>query len=339
MFSKIGVLFSLCAFMMLAEAQPAQARSMVVKMGTVAPKGSIFHKALLKMAVAFDEETGGKVKRKVYAGVVGDEPTIVRKMRVGQLQAATLTSTGLAQITKEPMAVQLPMQFRNTDELDATLAGMQPVFDKALENHGFVSLTWSDGGWMYFFTKKPAVSVADVQNRKLWMWANDPVAVEAFSVIGFAPVVLSGVDIIPSLQTGMITALPTTPVTALALQSYPMTPNMIDIKWGVMLGGTIIDQKVWERIPADARKRISQRCHQIGVELATQARQQSNDALKIMQKKGLVIHHPDAVQRKAWEQKAKESAAIVRGQSVDAALVDQAIKIRDDYRAAHPQKK
>lgn len=339
MLSKFKYLLAFCGLAMLLQSQPVQARGMVIKMGTVAPKGSIFHKALLKMAKAFAEETNGKVKLKVYAGVVGDEPTIIRKMRVGQLQAATLTSTGLALITKEPMAVQLPMQFRNTDELDATVAGMQPVFDEALENHGFVSLTWSDGGWMYFFTKKPAVSVADVQNRKLWMWANDPVAVEAFSVIGFAPVVLSGVDIIPSLQTGMITALPTTPVTALALQSYPMTPNMIDIKWGVMLGGTIIDKKVWEKIPADARERISKRCHAVGVELAQQARQQSDEALKIMQKKGLVIHHPDAAQRKAWEQKAAESFAIVRAKAVDPALVDQATKIRDAYRAAHPPKK
>jgi len=339
MFNKFILLFVFCAFFMLAPSRPAQARGMVVKMGTMAPKGSIFHKALLKMAVAFDEETGGKVKLKVYAGVVGDEPTIIRKMRVGQLQAATLTSTGLALITKEPMAVQLPMQFRNTDEMDATLVGMEPVFNKALENHGFVSLTWSDGGWMYFFTKKPAVSVSDVQNRKLWMWANDPVAVEAFSVIGFAPVVLSGVDIIPSLQTGMITALPTTPVTALALQSYPMTPHMIDIKWGVMLGGTIINKKVWEKIPVDAREKIRSRCYKIGKEMARDARAQSAQALKIMQQKGLVIHHPDAAQRKAWEQKAAESSAIVRVKAVDPALVDQATKIRDAYRAAHPQKK
>lgn len=327
------------ALMLPLWSSPAQARGLVVKMGTMAPKGSVFHKALLQMADVFEQETGGKVKLKIYPGVVGDEPTIVRKMRVGQLQAATLTSTGLALITREPMALQLPMQFRNSAELDVTIAGMSPTFDKALEDHGFVSLTWSDGGWMYFFTKDPAVSVQDVQNRKLWMWANDPVAVEAFAVIGFAPVVLSGVDIIPSLQTGMINALPTTPVTALAMQSYPLVPNMIDVKWGVMLGGTIIDKKVWEKIPQDQRTRIRSRCQQIGLDLAKETRRQSREALEIMQKKGLVVHKPNPAQMQGWEKKAQESFAIVREKAVDSALVDQACKIRDAYRAAHPEAK
>ena len=317
---------------------PAQARKLKIKMGTVAPQGSIWHKALLEMAEVFSEETGGKVELKVYAGVVGDEPTIVRKMRVGQLHAATLTNTGLALITTEPMAVQLPMMFDSYEEMDAVMAGMAPTFDKALEEDGFVTLTWSDGGWIHFFTREPAVSVADVQGVKSWMWAHDAKALEALAAVGFAPVVLSGVDIIPSLQTGMIDALPTTPITAVALQTYPHTQNMIGVRWSMMVGGTIISKEAWERVPAEARPRIRARCMEVGKRLSTAVRAETDSAIAIMTSKGLKVHTPTAAQLVEWRARADKVNAIVRQGSVDPALADKAFALRDAYRKQHGKK-
>ena len=57
-------------------------------------------------------------------------------------------------------------------------------------------LAWSDAGWVHFFTKKPARSLEEIDGMKMWMWAHDKAALESFAVLGFAPVVLSGVDII-----------------------------------------------------------------------------------------------------------------------------------------------
>ncbi len=327
------------ALALLILSTAAAARTLTIKMGTVAPKGSVYHKALLEMAEVFEQETDGKVKVKIYAAVVGDEPTIVRKMRVGQLHAAALTNTGLALITTEPIALQLPMQFDSTAELDHVMAEMTPVFDRALEEDGFVTLTWADGGWVYFFTKKPAQSLEDIKGRKMWMWAHDPDALKSFAAIGFAPVVLSGVDIIPSLQTGMIEALPTTAITALALQTYPLTPHVIDVKWGVMLGGTVISKQAWEKVPAEARPKIRARCMEIGKEITREVRAESARAMAIMKSKGVQVHTPDAAQLQAWRELAKKSQAIVRGGSVDAALADQAMQIRDRYRAQQVQNK
>jgi len=334
--TRIGSAFAAALAVNLAlvtlSAAPAEARALKVKMGTVAPQGSIWHKALLEMAEVFAEETDGKVQLKIYAGVVGDEPTIVRKMRIGQLHAATLTNTGLALITKEPMAVQQPMLFDDYEEMDAVFAQMAPTFDKALDDDGFVTLTWSDGGWVHFFTKKPAVSPSDVKGVKMWMWAHDPKALQSFASIGFAPVVLSGIDIIPSLQTGMIDAFPTTPISAVALQTYPHTPNMIDVRWGVLIGGTIISKKAWERVPAEARPKIRARCMEIGKRLSASVRAESEKSIQIMQSKGLKVHSPTPEQMKAWRVKATAAQAIIRQGSVDPALADQAVSLRDAYR-------
>ncbi|MBN2360219.1 MAG: TRAP transporter substrate-binding protein DctP [Deltaproteobacteria bacterium] len=330
--------FSLsCALLALA-AEPAAAGKIAIKMGTVAPQGTVWHKAMLEMAEVFSQETGGQIELKVYAGVVGDETTIVRKLRIGQLHAATLTNSGLALITTEPMAVQLPMLFDNYQEQDAVFAQMQPLFDQALLDDGYVTLTWSDGGWFYFFTKRPATAVSDVKGMKMWMWANDPKALQAFAEIGFSPVVLSSVDVIPSLQTGLIEVFPTTPISAVALQSYRQTPHMIDVRWGSLIGGTVITKQAWDRIPEPARARIRARCFEVGNRLTEAVRREEANALAAMKSKGLVVHTPSGEQMAEWHAMAKRSLAIVRGGSVDAALADRALQLRDAYRAQRARK-
>ncbi|MBN2358567.1 MAG: TRAP transporter substrate-binding protein DctP [Deltaproteobacteria bacterium] len=311
----------------------AEPAPLVIKLGTVAPFGTIVHKSLLELAEVFSAETGGRVRLQIYPGSVGDEAAIVRKLRIGQLHAATLTSKGLALITTEQMAVQLPMLFDDTDEMDAVVGEMQPTFDRALEEDGYVALFWCDGGWIQFFTRRPAVSVADVKGMRMWMWPGDPHAARSFALLGFEPVILSDVDVIPSLQTGLVEVFPTTPVTAVALGSYPLTPHLIDVRWGSMLGGTIVTAAVWQQIDPAARERIRARARQLGRELTARARADAEASIAIMRRRGLTVHTPTPAQLAEWRARSVEALAVVRGKSVDAALADRAVALRDAYRA------
>ena len=61
-------------------------------MGTGAPEGSPWHQILKAMGEKWKESSGGAVTLRIYpGGVLGDEPDLVRKMRVGQIQAAAVT--------------------------------------------------------------------------------------------------------------------------------------------------------------------------------------------------------------------------------------------------------
>jgi len=87
---------ALLAFLMLA---PAAAQASVVKLATLVPEGSVWDKALRDMGAEWSTATQGRVSLRVYpGGVAGDEPDVVRKMRIGQLQAAAVTTAGLASI-------------------------------------------------------------------------------------------------------------------------------------------------------------------------------------------------------------------------------------------------
>src|SRR3954451_23559030 len=80
-----------------------------IKLGTLAPSGSTWHTLLKEMGQKWSEASGGKVKLIIYpGGVVGNEGDMVKKTRIGQLQAAAPTTIGLHEITPEPQAVDVP---------------------------------------------------------------------------------------------------------------------------------------------------------------------------------------------------------------------------------------
>jgi TRAP-type C4-dicarboxylate transport system substrate-binding protein len=94
-----------------------QAR-VVIKMATLAPNGSPWHELLLEMSQRWKKATRGEVIIKIYAGgVAGEERDVVRKMRIGQLQAAAVTVEGLTEISQDMNVFYIPMLAKTSEEL------------------------------------------------------------------------------------------------------------------------------------------------------------------------------------------------------------------------------
>ena len=99
----------------------------VIKLATLAPEGSAWYKLLERMGEDWRTATGGAVTLRIYpGGVVGDEKAMIRKMRVGQLQAATVTGLGLASLDKSFYALLVPMMFNDDGELDRVRERLAP---------------------------------------------------------------------------------------------------------------------------------------------------------------------------------------------------------------------
>src|SRR5437588_3221410 len=111
---RLSLLAALCLLPVTAQAE------VILKIGTIAPEGSTWHKALQEMAQKWTEASGGAVKVKIYpGGTQGDEGGMVTKMRIGQLNAAAISAVGLHDIAAEPEALAVPGLVRSYDELDA----------------------------------------------------------------------------------------------------------------------------------------------------------------------------------------------------------------------------
>ena len=185
-----------------------------VKMASLAPEGSPWHEVLQEIAQDWRELSDGQVRLQVYAGgVLGDEGDMVRKMRLNQVQAGALTAEGLSYIDKGIYGLSLPLLVSTYQELDWLRAQVEPELRRRYDEKGFTVLAWADVGWAYWFTREPVHTPDDLRTQRLFCWAGDPHSPKLWKVTGFRSVSLSAVDVLPGLQTGLIDAIDSTPLT------------------------------------------------------------------------------------------------------------------------------
>lgn len=324
----------LLAAIPLSLAQAPAGRPVEIKLATVIPEGSSWHRILQDMGEKWKAAPGGGVKLRIFAGgIAGDEPDAVAKLRIGQFQAASLSTEGLAQIDPSLRAFQIPMMFRSYDELDHARESLRPLLEKRLADKGFVVLNWGDGGWVCFFTKDPAPNPAALRPQPVFVWGGDNDEVELYKKAGFRPVPLASNEILPSLQTGLIRAVPTTPLLALASQWFALAPNMTDVRWAPLLGATIVTRRAWDQVPEAARPALLEAAREAGEQLKAEIRSSNEAAIARMKERGLKVVTPTAADLAAWQAIAEANWADIRGRIVPADVFDAVRKDVEALRA------
>jgi len=325
------------AALVLAAAAPVGAQPVLVKMATLVPDGSSWHLILKETADKWRTLSNGNVNVRLYAGgVAGDDPDVVRKMRLGTLNAGVLTSVGVAEIDKSVYALGVPMMYDSYDELYYVLEKMRPRLESSLEAKGFVVLNWADGGWVHFFAQKPVATPDDLKTAKMFVWAGDATSLDLWKSAGFNPVPLPATEIATALQTGLVNALGCPPQVAVISQYYNYAKNMTDLPWQLLLGATVINKSVWDRIPADVRPALLQAARESGARLQEEIRKSGDRDVEAMRKRGLNVVAVDARAREQWKKTAESLYPRIRGGIVPADAFDEALRYRDEYRKTHP---
>jgi TRAP-type C4-dicarboxylate transport system substrate-binding protein len=311
----------------------ADAQPVLVKMATLVPDGSSWHLILKETADKWRTASNGAVTVRLYAGgVAGDDPDVVRKMRLGTLNAGVLTSVGVAEIDKSVYALGVPMMYESYDELYYVLEKMRPRLESSLESKGFVVLNWADGGWVHFFTQKPVTTPDDLKALKLFSWAGDATSVDLWKSAGFNPVPLPSTEIATALQTGLVNALGCPPQVAVIAQYYNHAKNMTALPWQLLLGATVINKSVWDRIPAAVKPALLQAARESGTRLQEEIRKTGDRDVEAMKKRGLNVVAVDARAREQWKKTAESLYPKIRGSIVPADAFDEALRYRDEYR-------
>jgi TRAP-type C4-dicarboxylate transport system substrate-binding protein len=150
--------------------------------------------------------------------------------------------------------------------------------------------------------------------------------------LGYTPVPLETSDILPSIQTGMINVVPSTPYFALASQIFNTAPNMLDINWAPMVGALVITKKTWDEMSPEVQATMRTASDKVGVQLRTKARQEVDDAVDAMKKRGLVVNHPNAAQMQEWNDLAEKLYPRIRGVMVPADTFDEVFVHLKAYR-------
>jgi TRAP-type C4-dicarboxylate transport system substrate-binding protein len=319
--------------------QPAHAQ-ISIKMATLVPKDSSWHRILLECADQWNKLSGGKIRVIIYpGGTQGDDPDIVRKMNLKIIDAAVLTSVGLAEIDKSVYALSVPMMYNDYDEVYSVLEKMRPRLEANMEAKGFVVLNWADAGWVHFFAKNPVASPEDLKKLALFQWADDPRTLEIWRTAGFNPRLGASTELATGLQTGLFDAFAVSPQVAVITGYFVNAKFMTDLEWALLLGGTVIRKDVWDRIPADLKPALLQAQHQAAQKLREDMRQSTARDIESMKARGLQVVPVDAKLKDQWRAVVDKAKSKIRGDFAPADAYDEALKYRDEYRQQKAAKK
>ncbi len=306
-----------------------------LRIGTVAPKNSLYHRQLMELGEVWRNAQGGNAKYLVYAdGSQGGEAELARRMRIGQLQGALLSVVGLREIEPSISALQnLPLLFKSWDEVDYVREKMRPAMEKKFLDKGFIVLAWGDAGWVRFFSKDPATRPDDFKKMKFFAWGSEAEQQEIMKSLGYTPVPLETSDILPAIQTGMINVVPSTPYFALASQIYMTAPNMLEINWAPIVGALVVTSKAWGEMSPEVQAALRSASDKAGIQMRSKARQEVNEAVDAMAKRGLKINRPTAEQMHEWDQLAQKLYPRIRGVMVPADTFDEVFAHLKAFRA------
>jgi TRAP-type C4-dicarboxylate transport system substrate-binding protein len=310
-----------------------QASALVIKVGSVAPEGSPWDRALRRIAVDWQKISAGRVTMKIYSGgIAGDEPDMIRKMRINQIQAAAMTGSGLGKIDPDFLVYQLPFLTQNDEELDYLFERLRPELEALLEEKGFTFLAIIKSGWLRFFAKEKVITPADFRKLKFFVMEGSPEIDQAWKAMGFHIVPLPPNDAFAALQSGMVEVFSASPLTAAAMQWFALAPHMSDIYWTPLTAGLIISNQTWRRIPADLRPELKAATQRALKDLEAEIMAVENQAIDIMKENGLVIHDIPPAALQEWENLVEKGFTILIGEVISRDLYEKAKQIVSEYR-------
>jgi TRAP-type C4-dicarboxylate transport system substrate-binding protein len=210
---------------------------------------------------------------------------------------------------------------------------MQPDIEKRLADKGFIALYWGDAGWVRFFSTVPALTPDDYKKLKVFSTADDNDEIEIMKAAGYKPVALEWSDALVSLQTGLINVVPVTPFLALAGQFNTVTHHMLEINWAPLIGGMVITKQAWDALPTQTRNAMRDAAIEAGKQIQSRSRQESDEAVTAMQKRGLQVHPLTPEAEMEWRRLLDTVYPRIRGKMVPEDIFDEVQRLLVQYRA------
>lgn len=279
----------------------AQAQSF--KIATLAPEGSSWLREMRAAADEVKQRTEGRVEFRYYpGGVMGDDATVMRKIRLGQLQGGALTASELSLVYTDAVVYGLPFLFENHAQIAAVRAEVDTHLKDGIREKGFEVLSISGVGFAYMMSSKPLQSIEHLRAGKVWIPNSDRVAERTFASGGVSPIPLPLSDVFTSLQTGMIDIVGNTPAGAIALQWHTRVKHLFDAPLSYVVAYVVLDNRAFARLSEADRAVVLEAFGKASGRLDTENQRADESAMAALKLEGLQVFTPDATELARWRE-------------------------------------
>lgn len=332
------VLLTFVALILMMPPQASTAKTLQIKIATLAPEGSSWINTFQAIDAEVRTKTDKQVGFKIYAGgVLGDEKDMLRKMHIGQIHGAMLTSAGLSAIFGEMDVFQIPFLFESHQEVDYVTEEMNAFFQKGFDDNGYILLGWSEGGFVRLMSTVPVATLEDLRKVKVWTWEDSPMTKSIFDQASVSAIPLSVPDVLVGLQTGLVDVVYAPPSGAISLQWFTKTKYMTDVNLIYLIGALVIQKKVFNKISPDHQKILLETSHRRMNELKATVRKENQEAIQVMVKHGIKIITPTADQVAEFKKVSDQAMQRLEGKSFSKKIREDVITKIETYRKNNPQ--
>ncbi len=304
--SSLGMILPIIFLLSSFDAQPIKAQTL--KIATLAPEGSGWTEALHRIDQRIREATNDSVQLKVYAGgIQGDEPVVLRKMRIGQLHGGGFAGPSMSQILPDILALQLPFLFRDYSEVDFVLENTKDLFSKRYRKRGYVNLGWADIGFVHLLSQVPISTLGDIQSHPVWRLEGEPITEILFRLGNVYSAPLTIPDVLLGLQTNLVSVVYASPAAAIVLQWFSRVSYINELPINFALGAFLLSDRAYNSIPEAYRQTLRAISEEEMRALSLEMRRENVEALSVLQSNGVQINKVSALDLNTFEELVQET--------------------------------
>ncbi|MEW8105115.1 MAG: TRAP transporter substrate-binding protein DctP [Candidatus Thiodiazotropha endolucinida] len=296
---------------------PMSQAGTTLKIATLAPDGTNWMKEMREAAKQIKQQTDGRVKIRFYpGGVMGNDSSVLRKIRIGQLHGGAITGGGLSSVYKDAQVYTLPFQFRNLQEVDAVRQVMDPQIIEGLKKQGYISFGLSEGGFAYLLSNSPVTSTENMKDLKIWIPEGDQVNASMFQELGISPVPLPLTDVLTGLQTGLIDTIASAPIGAIALQWHTRVSYLTQVPLAYLYATLVLKENAFNKLRQSDQSVVKQILESAFDRIDRQNRADNEQAMIALKRQGVEFISPSTVQQQAWEAHAGKTLRKLSKESI-----------------------
>ncbi|MFW6052142.1 MAG: TRAP transporter substrate-binding protein DctP [Myxococcota bacterium] len=312
------LVFAVCLLSADSSATVAQ-ESQALRLATLAPRGSKWMRVFEGWAATLREETGGRLALRVEpGGPQVDDRALVRRMRSGRLDGATLAASGLRDAV--PAALVFAAPGLDPEGVGRARSRLADELEAAFRERGYHLLGWVDLGQARLFSKgAPVRSPGDLREMKPWARSDDAVFSALLAAAGARPVRAELSQVRAALGGGRVDVVPASALTAVSTGWYTALDFVTKEPLWTMVGATVIRRASYTSLSDEERAALDRsgaRAHEV---LQRVVEREERDALKTLTGRGIrLVPRRDA---RAWASVASEARARMAGRVVPEALL------------------
>ncbi len=268
--------------------EPAQAKHQaVLKIATIVPRTGATARYAKKGIHRLEKRTDNRITARVYwGGVVGDEETVLKKMRMGQIDASYLGLDIIRNFVPQAMVMAAPQTYTTYQQVDAVREVFTPEFNRIAYGNGFMITSWGDAGILRIFSTKPVKSLKDFRAMRPWVYKHSPLLKEFYRLIGCSGVPVGLTDVYSALKIGLVDLVWGSALTTSLMRWHAKT-KYVSEPTGLIQGGAVVTRRFWDRLAKRDQDAILKMVEEERKEIQEEVREVDDTMYRKLLKRGI----------------------------------------------------